>query len=68
MAKVVAERAEKKLNYGVAIVPEGLLEFIPEMKKLIGELNDLLAHNAEFEKLELPEEKVSYMETPSFGD
>ncbi len=61
VAKVVAARAEKKRNYGVAIVPEGLLEFIPEMKKLIGELNDLLAQNAEFEKLELPEDKVSYV-------
>ena len=51
MAKVVADRAAKKMNYGVAVVPEGLLEFIPEMKKLIAELNDLLAHNARVRKV-----------------
>ena len=61
VARVVADRAGKKMNYGVAIVPEGLLEFIPEMKKLIGELNDLLAHNTEFEKLEKAEEKISFI-------
>lgn len=61
VAKVVAERAAKKMNYGVALVPEGLLEFIPEMKKLIGELNDLLAHNAEFEKLESSVEKIDFV-------
>ena len=36
-------RSERGLNYGVAIVPEGLIEFIPEVKVLISELNDLLA-------------------------
>jgi diphosphate-dependent phosphofructokinase len=61
LAKIVADRAAKKMNYGVVIVPEGLLEFIPEMKKLIGELNDLLAHNVEFEKMETAEEKVSFV-------
>ncbi len=61
IAKVVADRAEKKKNYGVAIVPEGLLEFIPEMKKLIGELNDFLAENAEFEKLDTPEAKIVFV-------
>jgi len=60
VARVVAERAARKMNYGVVLVPEGLLEFIPEMKKLIGELNDLLAHNAEFEKLEAAEEKITF--------
>ena len=61
VAGVVAARAEKKMNYGVVLVPEGLLEFIPEMKKLIGELNDLLAHSAEFEKLETAEEKIAFV-------
>ena len=61
VAKVVAERAAQKKNYGVVLVPEGLLEFIPEMKKLIGELNELLAHNAEFEKLETMEVKVEFV-------
>jgi pyrophosphate--fructose-6-phosphate 1-phosphotransferase len=61
VAQIVADRAKKKMNYGVAIVPEGLLEFIPEMKKLIGELNELLSHNVEFEKLETIGEKVSHV-------
>jgi len=39
----VAERASNGESFGVAIVPEGLIEFIPEMKTLIGELNSLLA-------------------------
>ncbi len=62
VAKVVAERAEKKKNYGVAVIPEGLLEFIPEMKKLIAELNDSLAHNEAFEKLESAGEKISFVQ------
>lgn len=61
VARVVADRAAAKKNYGIAVVPEGLLEFIPEMKKLIGELNDLLAHNDEFEKLESVGDKVSFV-------
>ncbi len=68
VAKVVADRAARKMNYGVALVPEGLLEFIPEMKKLIGELNDLLAHKAEFEKLENPVEKIDFVNRQLSGD
>lgn len=48
IAKVVAKRAENGENFGVVLVPEGLIEFVPEMKALIAELNDLLAHHAEF--------------------
>jgi pyrophosphate--fructose-6-phosphate 1-phosphotransferase len=61
VAQVVADRAAQKKNYGIAVVPEGLLEFIPEMKKLIGELNDLLAHNEEFERLEGASRKVEFV-------
>ena len=43
IADVVAARAERGDNFGVVIVPEGLIEFIPEVKTLIGEINDLLA-------------------------
>lgn len=43
MARIIAKRAEHGDNFGVALIPEGLVEFIPEMKILIGELNDLLA-------------------------
>ncbi len=43
MAGVIAKRAENGDNFGVALIPEGLIEFVPEMKILINELNDLLA-------------------------
>jgi pyrophosphate--fructose-6-phosphate 1-phosphotransferase len=43
----VARRAENGENFGVVLIPEGLVEFIPEMKKLIRELNDALAEGAE---------------------
>ncbi len=45
LTALVVKRAEKKLNFGVVLIPEGLIEFIPEMKVLIAELNDLLAKN-----------------------
>lgn len=44
IATVVMERAALGKHYGVVLVPEGLVEFVPEMKALIAELNDLLAH------------------------
>jgi pyrophosphate--fructose-6-phosphate 1-phosphotransferase len=47
MASIVAQRADNGDNFGVALIPEGLVEFIPEMKKLIAELNDLLAEGTE---------------------
>lgn len=47
IAGVIAKRAEKDLNFGTVIIPEGLIEFIPAIKKLINELNDFLAHNQE---------------------
>jgi pyrophosphate--fructose-6-phosphate 1-phosphotransferase len=68
MAEVVAERAAHKKNYGVAVIPEGLLEFIPEMKKLISSLNDLLAHNTEFEALESPGAKIEYVKARINGE
>ena len=46
IAQAVANRAADGNNYGTVLIPEGLIEFIPAMKKLIAELNDFLAHNA----------------------
>lgn len=43
IASVVAKRAANGNNFGTVLIPEGLIEFIPAMKKLIAELNDLLA-------------------------
>ncbi|QIA08578.1 diphosphate--fructose-6-phosphate 1-phosphotransferase [Draconibacterium halophilum] len=50
MACIVANRANDGNNFGVALIPEGLIEFIPEMKVLITELNDLLAEGTDTEK------------------
>ena len=47
IAKVVVDRAEKGINHGVVLIPEGLIEFIPEMHTLITELNDVIAQNSD---------------------
>ena len=47
IAQVVADRAAAGNNFGTVLIPEGLIEFIPAMKRLIAELNDFLAHNGE---------------------
>jgi len=43
----ITKRAENGENFGVVLIPEGLVEFIPEIKKLIRELNDAVAGNEE---------------------
>lgn len=43
IAELIVRRSEKGKNYGVILVPEGLVEFISEMKQLISELNSALA-------------------------
>ena len=44
----IVKRAGNGENFGVVLVPEGLIEFIPEMGALISELNDLLAEHASY--------------------
>jgi len=51
MAVTIANRAKHGENFGVALIPEGLVEFVPEMKILIGELNDLLAEGTKTAKI-----------------
>ena len=46
IASVVAKRAAAGNNFGTILIPEGLIEFVPAIKKLIAELNDLLAEKA----------------------
>ena len=43
IADSVANRAAKGWNFGVAIIPEGIVEFVPEFSVLIAEINELLA-------------------------
>lgn len=63
IADIVAKRAEKGFNFGVCLVPEGLIEFIPSLKVLIAEINDLLAKTeAQFNALETSADKISFVE------
>ena len=43
MTDIIVKRANKGKNFGIAIIPEGLIEFIPEMKSMIANLNDIMA-------------------------
>lgn len=43
LADLIEKRGNQGKNYGVILIPEGIIEFIPEMKTLISELNTLLA-------------------------
>lgn len=53
IAQVVADRAADGNNFGVVLIPEGLIEFIPAIGRLIEELNDLLAaHGADYKDLD----------------
>lgn len=60
IARVISARADQGKNYGIVLIPEGLIEFIPSVKKLIARLNHLLAEKeAEFAKLETTSAKIS---------
>ena len=61
IAQAVANRAAEGNNFGIVLIPEGLIEFIPAMKALIAELNDFLAANGEeFNKIE-PNKQREYI-------
>jgi pyrophosphate--fructose-6-phosphate 1-phosphotransferase len=68
----IAKRAENGENFGVVLIPEGLVEFVPEIKRLINELNDILAqHEDEFIKIGSFASQLQwaqkYMSGPSYG-
>jgi pyrophosphate--fructose-6-phosphate 1-phosphotransferase len=53
LCNVIAYRASKGWNFGTVLIPEGLIEFIPAIGRLIDELNDLLAaHGADYKDLD----------------
>ncbi len=64
IADAVAARAAKGMNFGVAIIPEGVVEFVPEFSVLIQEINELLAgkHAEEFNALNTWAEKYAFIE------
>jgi len=64
IADSVEKRGNKGMNFGVAIIPEGVVEFVPEFSKLIQEINELLAgaKAEKFNALESWEEKYQFIE------
>lgn len=63
IAQIVAKRAEDGNNFGVVLIPEGLVEFIPEIKVLIAEINNLLAHEEKaFSELSTSSEKIEFVQ------
>ena len=63
IADSVAKRAAKGMNFGLAIIPEGIVEFVPEFSKLIAEINELLAGEKAdaFNALATWEEKYAFI-------
>ena len=64
IADSVAKRAAKGWNFGVAIIPEGIVEFVPEFSVLIAEINELLAGEkaVAFNALTSWDEKYAFIE------
>lgn len=64
IADAVEKRSANGNNFGVAIIPEGVVEFVPEFKALIAEISELLAGNKteEFNALGSWEEKYAFIE------
>ena len=64
IADSVNARADKGMNFGVAIIPEGIVEFVPEFSVLIAEINELLAGSKAdaFNALETWAEKYAFIE------
>ena len=62
IARVIVKRSDNNEDFGVCLVPEGLIEFVPEIKKLISEINDLLVSKAEFfNALQTDDEKFQFI-------
>lgn len=63
IVEVIVDRANAGLNFGSILIPEGLIEFIPAMRVLIQELNDMLAQNDDFASLEGDDAKREYVKS-----
>ena len=62
ISEIIARRAAKGFDFGTVLIPEGVVEFIPAMKKLISELNDTLAkYESEFSVLESNRDKRDFV-------
>ncbi len=60
IADAVEKRAANGENFGVAIIPEGIVEFVPEFSALIAEINELLAGKKTDEFNALPDQAAKY--------
>jgi len=63
MSDIIARRAANGKNFGIALIPEGLIEFVPEMKAMIANLNDTMAEiEAKLNSAKNDEEKFVIIE------
>ena len=65
IATIVADRAAEGNNFGTVLIPEGLIEFIPSIKKLIAELNEVLTDpkTGESREFETRDAQVAYVKS-----
>ncbi len=70
IAETVAVRAAEGNNFGTVLVPEGLIEFVPAIKKLIAELNDVLTDPATGESREFAsaDEQIAFVTSSIAAD
>ena len=69
IAMVIKTRSDNDEDFGICLIPEGLIEFVPEIKKLIAEINDLLADKAAaFNALETDDEKFQFVNSHISAD
>ncbi|MCX6122747.1 MAG: diphosphate--fructose-6-phosphate 1-phosphotransferase [Ignavibacteriales bacterium] len=69
IARVIKTRSDNNEDFGICLIPEGLIEFIPEIRILISELNDLIAHKAEFfNALETDDDKFQFINSHISAD
>ena len=68
MSDIIVRRSENGKNFGIAVIPEGLIEFIPELKSMISNLNDVMptlekdasyANGSDAEKIAIIENTLS---------
>lgn len=69
IANIISDRGNRGDNFGVVLIPEGLIEFVPEMKKLISELNDIMSHyESEFANLKTIDEQSNWLKSKLSSD
>ncbi|MCQ2743583.1 MAG: diphosphate--fructose-6-phosphate 1-phosphotransferase [bacterium] len=75
ISNIVVKRSEIGKNFGIAVIPEGLIEFIPELKSMISNLNDIMSslekdekyiNGSDTEKISIIENTLSSENAPVF--